>query len=185
MFNELPNGAFLVAIVISVLLVIGILSCLGIRQSSRSRELSHLERMKALETGQATGPSEAEVRHLERMKALEMGPATGPSDAEVRQDKYQHNVFWICFWIGAGVPIAATSAASSVQIQNNLQEFRIALAIWICVAIIAVASVVCATVLMISSRQRSSKNDKDSSENSNAVERTGKAVSPSDGAMTA
>ncbi len=169
MLNEIPTGVFVVAIVVSVLLVIGILSWLGIRQASRNRELSHLERMKALETGQATGPSEAEVRHLERMKALETGQATSPSETEVRQDKYQHNVFWICFWIGAGVPIAATSAASSVQIQNNLQEFRIVLAIWICVAIVAVASVVCATTLMISSRQRSSKRDNDSSGDGKAI----------------
>jgi uncharacterized membrane protein YidH (DUF202 family) len=169
MLTEIPTGVFVIAIVASVLLVAGILSWLGIKQVSRSRELSHLERMKALEMGQAIGPSEAEVRHLERMKALEIEEATGPSEAEVRQDKYQHNVFWICFWIGAGVPIAATSAACSVEIQTNLQEFRIILAIWICVALISVASVVCATTLMISSRQRSSKGDKGSSENGQAV----------------
>jgi hypothetical protein len=135
------------------LLFAGFLSWLIVRQVAKSRELSHLERMKALELGQAIGPSEP----------------SKPSEAEKCQGKYLHNVFWICFWLGAGVPIAATSAASSVMIQTNLHEFSIIVAIWICVAVISVASVVCAAILMISSRHWSSKRDKDSLGNERPV----------------
>lgn len=132
---------FIIAIVAIALLFVGILFWLIFRQVAKSREFSHLERMKALELGQPAGPTEAEKC----------------------QDKYLHNVFWISFWIGAGVPIAAASAASSVMIQTHLQDFGIILSIWLCVAIISVASVVCATALMISSRNWSSKRDKESS----------------------
>jgi len=144
---EIPTGILLIAFAAIVLLFIGFVSWLGIRQLAKSRDLEHLE----------------------RIKALEMGKPIGPSEAEKCQIKYLHNVFWICFWIGAGVPLAATSAASSIMIQTNLQEFRIILAIWICVAVISVASVVCATALMISSRNWSTKGDKDSSGNSSAL----------------
>jgi hypothetical protein len=144
---ELPTSMFVIAIMAIALLFAGFLIWLIIRQVAKSREWSHLE----------------------RMKALELGKATGPSEAEKCQEKYLHNVFWICFWIGAGVPIAATSAASSVMIQTTLQEFRIILAIWICVAVISVASVVCGTTLMISTRHWSSKGGKDSSGNGKAV----------------
>lgn len=132
---EYPTWVFIVATVAIALLFVGFFFWLIFRQVARSRELSHLERMKALELGQPTEPSEAEKS----------------------QNKYLHNAFWICFWIGAGVPIAAASAASSVMIQTNLHEFSIILAIWICVAVISVASVVCATTLMISSRHWSTK----------------------------
>jgi hypothetical protein len=142
-----PTWIFVIAIVAIALLFIGFLSWLGIRQAAKSRELSHLERMKAIELGQATGPSEAEKC----------------------QNKYLHNVFWICFWIGAVVPIAATSAACSVMIQTHVQDFGIVLAIWICIAVMSVASVVCATALMISSRHWSSKGDKNASGNGRAV----------------
>ena len=101
-----------------------------------------------------------ELLHLERMKSLEMGRSIGPSEAEKCQSKYLHNVFWICFWIGAVVPIAATSAASSVMIQTKVQEFGIVLAVWICVAVISIASVVCGTALMISSRDWASKGNR-------------------------
>jgi hypothetical protein len=138
---------FVIAIVAVALLFVGLLFWLIGRQVAKNREFSHLE----------------------RMKALELGRPTGPSEAEKYQNKYQHNAFWICFWIGAGVPIAATSAASSVMIQTNLQEFRIILAIWICVAVISVASVVCATTLMISSRNWSTFGGKNSAGNGDAV----------------
>lgn len=133
----------IIAIIVIVLLFIGVLTWLGIRQAAKSRDLEHLQ----------------------RMKALELGRTTDPSEAEKYQSKYQHNIFWISFWIGAGVPIAATSAASSVILQTHLQDFGIILAIWICVAVISVASVVCATILMISSRHGSSNENKDFSGN--------------------
>jgi hypothetical protein len=46
------------------------------------------------------------------------------------------------------------------MIQTGIHEFRIVLAIWICVAIISVASVVCATILVMSSRRWSPKGEK-------------------------
>lgn len=45
------------------------------------------------------------------------------------------------------------------MIQTNLQEFGIILVIWLGVAVVSVASVICATVLMISSRNLSAKGD--------------------------
>ncbi len=140
---EIPTSILVIAIVAIALLFIGILSWLGIRHAAKSRDLEHVERIKALELGRATGPSAA--------------------------DKYLHNIFWISFWIGAGVPIAATSAASTVMVQTRIQDFGIILSIWICVAVTSVASVACATVLMISSRHWSSKGDKDPSGNGKAV----------------
>jgi hypothetical protein len=127
---EFPIWFPIIAIVAIALLFIGVLAWLGIRQAAKSRDLEHLQ----------------------RMKALELGRPTGPSETEKCQNKYLHNIFWIAFWIGAGVPIAAASGASSVMIQTHLQDFGIILAMWICVAVISVASVVCAAVLMISTR---------------------------------
>jgi len=106
-----------------------------------------------------------EMTHLERMKALEVGQPIGPSEAEIGQAKYLHNIFWISFWIGAVIPVAATSAVSSVMVQVGLHDFSIILAMWICVAIISVASVVCATVAMISSRNWAKRGDKNDSGN--------------------
>lgn len=143
---EFPTWIFIIAIIAIASLFVGFLFWLIIKQVAKSRDFEHLE----------------------RMKALELGRVTGPSQAEKCRDKYLHNIFWIAFWIGAGVPIAATSAASSVVIQTNLQEFSVILAIWICVAVISVASVVCGTTLMISSRHWSSKGEKDSTENGRA-----------------
>jgi hypothetical protein len=128
---EVPTWIQVTAMIAIVLLFAAFLFLLIIKQVAKSREFSHLERMKAFELGQNTSPSEVENS----------------------QHKYLHNVFWICFWLAAGVPIAATSAASSVMIQTHLQDFGIILAIWICVAVMSVASVVCATVLMVSSRR--------------------------------
>jgi hypothetical protein len=147
---EFQTWQFVIAIITISLLFVGLLSWLGIRQAAKSREFSHLE----------------------RMKALELGRAIGPSEAEKCQHRYLHNLFWICFWIGAGVPIAAVSAASSIMIQTHLQDFGTILAIWICVAVISVASVVCGTALMISSRHWPSKGHKDSPENDKTVGQT-------------
>lgn len=135
---ELPSWILVLAILAGVLVFASFLFWLIFRQTTKNRELLHLE----------------------RMKSLEMGRSIGPSEAEKCQSKYLHNVFWICFWVGAGVPIAATSAASSVMIQSKLQEFGIILAIWICVAVISITSVVCGTALMISSRDWASKGNK-------------------------
>ena len=108
---------------------------------AKSQEYAHLERLKALETGQPAMSAESDAR------------PHGP------REKLLHSTFWIAFWIGAGVPIAATWGASSVMIQTKLTEFRLILTIWICVAVVSVASVICATILM-SRLSRGEKRDK-------------------------
>ena len=139
---DVPIWVFIVAsAAIAFLLFAVFLFWLIFRQVAKSREMTHLERMKALEVGQPIGPSEAEKC----------------------QAKYLHNIFWISFWIGAVVPVAATSAVSSVMVQVGLHDFAIILTMWICVAIISVASVICATVAMISSRHWAKKSDKSDS----------------------
>ena len=139
---DLPIWVFIVASASIALLLFAIfLFWLIFRQVAKSREMAHLERMKALEVGQPIGPSEAEKC----------------------QAKYLHNIFWISFWIGAVVPVAATSAVGSVMVQVGLHDFAIILAMWICVAIISVASVICGTTAMISSRHWSKRGDKDDS----------------------
>ena len=104
-----------------------------------------------------------ELRHLERMKALELGHSIGPTEADKCRSKYLSNAFWICFWIGAGVPISAVSAARTVMTQTSL-HFGILLSIWICVAVLSIVCVICATTLMIAARRWSTKEDDDSSE---------------------
>jgi formate hydrogenlyase subunit 3/multisubunit Na+/H+ antiporter MnhD subunit len=128
---DMTGRTLAVAVIAACLLFFGYLVYVIARQVGRNRELAHLERLKAIESGQPTGPSEVEKN----------------------QSKFLHNVFWISFWIGAGVPIAATSAAASVLIQARTQEFPVVLAIWIGVAVISVASVICATTLMICGRR--------------------------------
>ena len=142
------GGIFIVIAVLTIILLFaGFVLSLISKQAAKSREF----------------------RHQERMKALEMGQAIGPSETEKAQTKYLHNVFWICFWIGAAVPIATTSAASGVMMQQNLQGIGIILVIWLCVAAICISSVICATVLMVSSRNWSSKGAKNLSGNGKAV----------------
>jgi len=144
---EFPPWILVIAIVTIGLLFAGFALWLIVKQAAKSREMSHLERMKVIESGQPIGPSEAEKC----------------------QAKYLHNVFWICFWVGAGVPIAATSAVTSVMIQTKLQDFFILRAIWICVAVISTASVICATALMVASGHWATKGQKKSSGNGSAV----------------
>jgi hypothetical protein len=113
-----------------LLLAIGILFWALFRHSRRNRELLHTERMKALELGQ---------------------PASF-SEPDKLQEKYAHNAFWIAFWVGAGVPMVAAGAAAQVMTQANVHELGLTLAIWGGVAVISIASVICATVLMVSAR---------------------------------
>ncbi len=113
-----------------LLLSLGIMVGMLMRHSRKSRELLHTERMKALELGQ---------------------PASF-SDPDKLQEKYAYSTFWIAFWIGAGVPAAAAWAAAYVMIQPQLQELGIVIAMWSSVAVVSIASVICATVLMVSAR---------------------------------
>jgi heme/copper-type cytochrome/quinol oxidase subunit 2 len=126
---EFPTWLYVIAIVAIALLFVGFFFWLVFRHAAKSREFSHLERMKALELGK---PAE-------------------PSEAEHRLNKDLHNAFWISFWLGAGVPAAATAAAGAIMIETRLHDFGL---MWICVAVISVAGVVCATVLMIRCRAR-------------------------------
>ena len=114
-----------------LLLSLGIMVGMLMRHSRKSRELLHTERMKALELGQ---------------------PASF-SDPDKLREKYAYSTFWIAFWIGAGVPAAAAWAAAYVMIQPQLQELGIVIAMWSSVAVVSIASVVCATVLMVSARR--------------------------------
>jgi hypothetical protein len=65
-FGGIAGGVFLV-VVLAV--------CLDHRRKMRERQLGHLERLKALETGKWLDAADAQrqVAHLERMKALEKG----------------------------------------------------------------------------------------------------------------
>jgi hypothetical protein len=101
-----------------------------------------------------------ELLHTERLKALEVGQSPGFSDPEEEQKRYTHNVFWIAFWVGAGVPMASASAAASVMNQEKVSQLGLVLGMWISVAVISVASVICATVLMVKARSVASHGEK-------------------------
>ena len=94
-----------------------------------------------------------EILHLERMKALEVGQSPTFFDPDKQQSKQLHNTFYIAFWIGGAVPIAAVSGATYVMTEAGSQPTGIILAVWISAAVIGVAGVVCATVLMVKSRK--------------------------------
>src|SRR5262249_4150277 len=99
-----------------LLSVVSAISWMAMRQSQRSRELEHAERMKAIELGQPLIPPEHDKLH----------------------QKYVHNIFWIAFWIGAGVPISAAWAASYAMAQGSIKELSVTLAMWIGVAVSSV-----------------------------------------------
>lgn len=94
-----------------------------------------------------------EFAHAERMKAIEVGQPLVAPELDRSRERYVHNTFWIAFWLGAAVPISALGAASSTTVQGHVHDIGLLLAIWICVALVGVASVTCATVLMVSSRR--------------------------------
>lgn len=96
--------------------------------------------------------SSRQLLHTERMRSLEAGfPLEAPEEAK-RQARYQHNAFWISFWMVFTVPAAALSAASA-STQSNA-SLALSIVIWIAAAAVGIAAVVCAAVLMISSRGR-------------------------------
>jgi heme/copper-type cytochrome/quinol oxidase subunit 2 len=133
LFVGIGTGALL-------LLVFGMFLWMVMRHYRRSRELEHLERMKAIELGK---------------------PLDSPEQEEVHQ-KYGYNAFWIAFWIGAAVPVSAAWAASYAVTQGNVKDLGVTLAMWISVAVLGVAGVICATVLMMSARQAASLNQQTS-----------------------
>ncbi len=131
---ELPTWAVVFALVAASLLFVSYVFWLIFRHAAKSRQFSHLERMKSLDVGKPIDAIDAPV----------------PDD---QQNKFLHNAFWIAFWVGAVVPMSAISAASSIIIQGHVQEFSLVLAIWICVAVISVSSVTSATALMVRCRE--------------------------------
>ncbi|MCH5373643.1 MAG: hypothetical protein JJ992_06675 [Planctomycetes bacterium] len=62
-----------------------------------------------------------------------------------------HNAFWISFWMVFMVPGGAFSAAATAT-ERGVEHVGVMLAIWISAAAASVASVICATVLMVHSR---------------------------------
>jgi hypothetical protein len=131
---------FVVGVVMAVLLlaVLAIFFLLVLRHAQNNRNLLHTERMKALELGQPLGFTEYEKL----------------------QEKHAHNAFWIAFWVGAGVPISAAWAAAYSMPQASAKDLGVTLAMWISVAAISTASVICATVLMMKARRAAQPNAK-------------------------
>ena len=96
--------------------------------------------------------SSRQLLHEERIRSLEAGfPLEAPEEAKL-QAKFQHNAFWISFWMVFSVPAAALSAASA-STQTNA-TLTLPIVIWIMAGAISIAAVVCAAVLMIASRGR-------------------------------
>lgn len=91
-----------------------------------------------------------EKLHAERLKMIEAGYPLEEPESTQRRQKYMHNAFWISFWMVFGVPSAAFSAAASVS--DRLGHSGFLLAIWIGASLASIAAVVCAAVLMMSSR---------------------------------
>jgi threonine/homoserine/homoserine lactone efflux protein len=131
-FDDLPLGVW-IALIVGILLLVAFVSvCWLVTQHlRRSRELLSAERIKALEIGQS--------------------PNFSPPDRS--KERYSHNAFWIAFWVGAGVPMATVWASAVATREGRFEHHGIVLALWICATVICVASVVCATVLMVNVRR--------------------------------
>lgn len=100
--------------------------------------------------------SSRQLLHAERMRSLEAGfPIEAPEEAKL-QAKFQHNAFWISFWMVFTVPTAALSAASASS--QTHPSLALSIVIWLSAAAVGIAAVVCAAVLMISSRGRKADN---------------------------
>ena len=91
-----------------------------------------------------------EKLHTERLKMIEAGYPLEEAESTKRRQQYMHNAFWISFWMVFLVPSAAFSAAATATDRRELEGYTIA--IWISASAASVAAVVCAAVLMISSR---------------------------------
>ena len=91
-----------------------------------------------------------EKLHAERLKMIEAGYPLEEAESTKRRQQYMHNAFWISFWMVFLVPSTAFSAAATATDRRELEGYTIA--IWISASAASVAAVVCAAVLMISSR---------------------------------
>jgi hypothetical protein len=137
--SELPVGFWVVLAVAAVLLVMLILAALVVWHLRRNRQLLHLERIKAIDAGQTA--------------------SFYPPDRS--KQRYIHNTFWIAFWVGAVVPVAAViTAASATSSQGLALPLAVQITIWACVIPVCVAAMVCATIIMVSARRVASESPK-------------------------
>ncbi len=105
-----------------------------------------------------------ELSHAERIRAIEAGlPWEEPESAQAGA-KFMHNAFWISFWVVVTVPGAAFSAASAVTKEFHVDQLAIGIAAWSAAALASVAAVVCATTLMVYSRSHQESRDSDSTQ---------------------
>lgn len=88
-----------------------------------------------------------QMAHAERLKALELNV---PIDQREEQARYRAGVFWISFWIGCLVPLAAIGSVTLV-IQTQAVDYLLSLILWGGAAIVAVAGIVSAAWLTYSS----------------------------------
>jgi hypothetical protein len=123
MTNE---GAFMIVVpVVAIVMLYGWIPLaiwLGVRKSSRARELVHLERMRALELGHA--PSEGEVARAEAAAAR--ARAAG--------------------WIGVLVPLFCALAAVSATVPLVLLLGALSISLLLLLAVVWTASACVATV---------------------------------------
>jgi hypothetical protein len=90
-----------------------------------------------------------EMAHLERVKAFECGqPLEEPDSSSA---KFMHNAFWISFWLVALVPYSAFSAAAATTDEGET-AVPVFVTVWMFAGLAAIAAVAGATVLMIASR---------------------------------
>jgi len=107
----------------------------AMKMSERSRELQHVERVKAIECGQ---PWQDPVEPPE--------PSLG-------------NRFWICFWImlfGAGIPFS--SVPSSLAHMKDVSD-SVTLAAYISAGLAAATASVCSAIIMCYTPNNSSSNN--------------------------
>lgn len=97
--------------------------------------------------------SERQMTHTERLKSLEAGIPLEAAQEVKAHAKFMHNAFWISFWLVFSVPAAALSAASTATTKVSGSPTLTAI-IWTGGAAAAIAAVVGATVLMLSTRAR-------------------------------
>jgi hypothetical protein len=92
-----------------------------------------------------------ELLHLERIKAFESGILWQEPGSSNHHAKFMHNAFYMSFWIvsfGCGGSFAAAGRLSLVE-GTPVSVLIIA---WLAAAASSIAAVVCATILMIRSK---------------------------------
>jgi hypothetical protein len=90
-----------------------------------------------------------EMSHLERVKAFECGQPLEEHDSAAA--KFMHNAFWIAFWMVALIPYSAFSAAAATTRGEGL-SVPFAVTVWLFAGLASIAAVAGATVLMLASR---------------------------------